>query len=326
VEFVEFGAERVAGRRGRDRAHLMAQIHHAADDDVLRNDGEDHHQRDAGSGQGDSLSRVWCGGRKNPRRENEQQTGDHSHRVQARDREFNDEAGLVLAWDHTKKPRRDRAEIENGSDPRTEREQLEEAKRAIHWRLRRHCIADPKILPGSPRSRFPPLDVGSISQRDIHRNGGNARELTSAERNVLEPFFSAEIVAKVRVAQIESLQNPWFYKFVRRIGVKPPLDMSRIDGIALEDTVVIAGSRIPRGREWNSLLFHEMVHVAQYAELGRNEFMRQYVRGYLASGLDYFEILLERQAYRLPQRFDLGPGRTFNVVAGVHKLFAKDRS
>jgi hypothetical protein len=143
---------------------------------------------------------------------------------------------------------------------------------------------------------------------------------------VLEPFFSAEIVAKVRVAQIESLQNPWFYKFVRRIGVKPPLDISRIDGIALEDTVVIAGSRIPRGREWNSLLFHEMVHVAQYAELGRNEFMRQYVRGYLASGLDYFEILLERQAYRLPQRFDLGPGRTFNVVAGVHKLFAKDRS
>lgn len=135
----------------------------------------------------------------------------------------------------------------------------------------------------------------------------------------LKPFFSEDVLADVRIAVVHSLEDPWFYRIIRRFGIDPPMDMAHVGGITLDDTVVVAKHTTTPG-DWLSLIFHEMVHVAQYGELGLDEFIRRYVEGYLRSGMDYFGIPFEQQAYALQERFDVAPHLPFSVQEEVRKL------
>jgi hypothetical protein len=63
-----------------------------------------------------------------------------------------------------------------------------------------------------------------------------------------------------------------------------------------------------------SLLFHELVYLIQYRQLGIPAFANRYVNGFLAGG-GYNDLPLERCAYELDARFI---GRTaFSVEAEV---------
>jgi hypothetical protein len=157
------------------------------------------------------------------------------------------------------------------------------------------------------------------SQRNRYRSCDNARELNKAEVAVLASFFPADVLTDVRIAAVDSLENPWFYRVVRRLGIEPPMDMAHAGGIALGDTVVVANYGTTPD-DWYSLIFHEMVHVMQYAELGLDEFVRRYVRGYLTAGMDYFGIPFEQQAYTLQYRFESAPDVPFSVQEEVRKL------
>jgi hypothetical protein len=55
-----------------------------------------------------------------------------------------------------------------------------------------------------------------------------------------------------------------------------------------------------------------MVHVVQYGVLGVDEFISQYVTGYLASG-EYYTIPLELVAYALQMKWMLCPDDVFSV-------------
>jgi hypothetical protein len=74
----------------------------------------------------------------------------------------------------------------------------------------------------------------------------------------------------------------------------------------------------------SGLLFHELVHVEQYRQLGIPRFSELYVRGFLNGG-SYEAIPLEVNAYTLEGRFERNPSRQFSVADEVAKWLAEGR-
>jgi hypothetical protein len=72
------------------------------------------------------------------------------------------------------------------------------------------------------------------------------------------------------------------------------------------------------------LLFHELVHVEHYRQLGIPRFSELYLRGFLNGG-SYEAIPLEVNAYVLNRRFEQSPANRFSVMEVVGKRIAEDR-
>ncbi len=68
----------------------------------------------------------------------------------------------------------------------------------------------------------------------------------------------------------------------------------------------------------NGLLFHELVHVEQYRQLGIPRFSEIYMRGFLNGG-SYEAIPLEMNAYTLEGRFEENPAQQFSVAEEVRR-------
>jgi hypothetical protein len=66
----------------------------------------------------------------------------------------------------------------------------------------------------------------------------------------------------------------------------------------------------------DGLLFHELVHVEQYRQLGITRFAELYVRGFLSGG-GYNGIPLEINAYDLGSRFERSPQTRISVADEV---------
>jgi hypothetical protein len=152
------------------------------------------------------------------------------------------------------------------------------------------------------------------SQRNRYRFCDQARSLTQIETAALSPFFASEILEQVRVAEVFGIPNPSFYSLLRRLGIKPPLDISHAGAITFDDTVVVVRRGNEAIRSWYPLLFHELVHVVQYASLGSHIFVDKYLRGLAAVDMDYYRNPFEREAYALQSRFETAPHIPFSVV------------
>jgi hypothetical protein len=74
----------------------------------------------------------------------------------------------------------------------------------------------------------------------------------------------------------------------------------------------------------NGLLFHELVHVEQYRQLGIPRFSELYVRGFL-NGRSYEAIPLEVNAYALERQFEENPAQQFSVAEEVQQLRVKGK-
>lgn len=156
------------------------------------------------------------------------------------------------------------------------------------------------------------------SQREKY--GPRATGLIAAQRKIVERFFPAAVIEEVRVLVLkgERLANPEFYGMLAGLGFKNLPDQSRMAAITLCDVVV---SHEPFS---DGLLFHELVHVEQYRQLGVTRFAELYVRGFLNGG-SYEAIPLERNAYALGERFENNPADTFSVAEEVARWVAEDR-
>jgi len=84
------------------------------------------------------------------------------------------------------------------------------------------------------------------------------------------------------------------------IGFSGLPDFSQMAAITFGDVVV---SHMPFT---DGLLFHELVHVEQYRQLGIPRFAELYVLGFLSGG-GYDGIPLEADAYTLGRRFEADP-------------------
>ena len=132
-----------------------------------------------------------------------------------------------------------------------------------------------------------------------------ARPLLPQERRRLDGYFSPDLLDAVRIRHVEQIPRPGFVPLLAGLGMPLDMDFHDAAGITFGDLVLIAGNG---GEEPVDppLLFHELVHVAQYRNLGIGGFARQYVRGWLENGRAYLAIPLEREAYGLEARFRAG--------------------
>ncbi|HZW08519.1 MAG TPA: hypothetical protein VFF69_01320 [Phycisphaerales bacterium] len=145
--------------------------------------------------------------------------------------------------------------------------------------------------------------------RRRHRLG--RRPLTEAELERLGRYFSPELLARVRVVEVRRIEL-WGSGRVRSIAARRGGRVAtRPAGLTLDDLVLVIDNAADRG----SLLFHELVHVAQFARLGRRGFAARYLTEWWNAGRDVGRIDMERDAYELQARFE--HGEAFSVEAEV---------
>jgi hypothetical protein len=144
--------------------------------------------------------------------------------------------------------------------------------------------------------------------------------LTLEQRGVMEGFFVPEALDgnMLVVLQNSRVQNPDFYPELWQLGFKNLPDFRLMAAITFGD-VVVSHQPFTLG-----LLFHELVHVEQYRQLGIPQFSNLYVRGFLTGG-GYEGIPLERNAYVLGARFEVNPHQRFSVSDEVAEWFQQSR-
>ena len=138
--------------------------------------------------------------------------------------------------------------------------------------------------------------------------------LSVQQTAAMNGFFSPQLLHSVRLLVLlrERVANPDFYPMLRSLGFNNLPDQSAMGAITFCDFVVSHEAFS------NGLLFHELVHVEQYRQLGIPRFSELYVRGFLSGG-SYEAIPLEVNAYTLEGRFDENPAQQFSVAEEVRR-------
>jgi hypothetical protein len=167
------------------------------------------------------------------------------------------------------------------------------------------------------------MPVPSLTEEQIGQVAGFVADYISAQRQKALPhalplkpaqsasmrgFFLPQVIDATRLLVLSGfrIENPPFYELLRHMGFMNLPDFSTMVAITFGDVVV---SHQPFT---NSLLFHELVHVEQYRQLGIPRFAELYVRGFLAGG-GYDSIPLEAQAMKLGDRFASNHRERFSV-------------
>ena len=159
--------------------------------------------------------------------------------------------------------------------------------------------------------------VTAYIQRQRDRLGGQAVDLPVDSKRKLSSYFAPDILDSTRLIVSKSLPIPElpYNVLLRSFGFHLP-GASSVSAITF-DYVIAA-------RDWPStrLLFHELIHVVQYRQLGVRRFARLYVEGFLNNG-SYGRIPLESCAFSLEERF-VSRGTPFDAADAVASFMARD--
>jgi hypothetical protein len=133
-------------------------------------------------------------------------------------------------------------------------------------------------------------------------------------------FFLPQLIDDTRLLVLrgERVANPEFYPMLRNLGFNNLPDPSTMAAITFSDKVV---SHV---HFTDSLLFHELVHVEQYRQLGIPRFAELYVIGFVNRG-SYEAIPLEVHAYALGGRYENNHAQHFSVAEEVAGWIAENR-
>jgi hypothetical protein len=168
------------------------------------------------------------------------------------------------------------------------------------------------------------IGVWLRAQRDRYRADPRAIVLGADLRRRLEPFFGDDLLRRVRFVTLEAdtADQPSFLSQLLAAGVSESVLAHFTDVIAItyQDVVVMPRARPDASRV--ALVFHELVHVVQFDELGIQAFLERYVDGWLSAGCRYDGIRLEIDAYALQGRFEADPSKPFDVRREVQALLA----
>lgn len=148
--------------------------------------------------------------------------------------------------------------------------------------------------------------------------GANAVPLTPEQRVAMQPFFPAEILDQTRLLVLngQRIQDPGFYTMARMMGFRDLPSFADVAAVTFVDVIVSHEDFT------DALLFHELVHVVQYAQLGVKEFGARYVSGFVTGG-GYDGIPLEKNAYELEQRYSANKGQSFAVADEVERFIGR---
>ena len=146
--------------------------------------------------------------------------------------------------------------------------------------------------------------------------------LDSNQRTALQPFFPAEILDRARVVDLsqtgETIPYPPFYERVRAGGARVLPDAAHIIAIPLIDLMVF--NRPPTLRT----VFHNLVHVTQFAVLGAERVVTGYFETLNESGL-WMVVPFEEQAYQLDGRYTANPSDVFSVEKEIQEWVRSGR-
>lgn len=147
-----------------------------------------------------------------------------------------------------------------------------------------------------------------------------ARPLDADLRRAMSGFFADELLDSVRTLVLTDarIENPPFYSMAAAMGFSDLPSFSSMAAITYSDVVV---SHEPFD---SGLLFHELVHVEQYHQLGIDRFAELYVRGFLNGGT-YDSIPLEVNAYTLDGQYSNQPDKVFSVRDVVEQWIRESR-
>jgi hypothetical protein len=149
-------------------------------------------------------------------------------------------------------------------------------------------------------------------QRMAYRNQG--QELSPEAVAEFSRYFDRELLREVRTVTVPAIDNPGFidqYRTLFTLFRVPLLDFSSMAAITFVDTILLVEGAVERDLE--PLIFHELVHVVQYAILGLDRFVEQFINGWVNQGFNYAAIPLEMDAYELQNRFETEIGEAFRV-------------
>jgi hypothetical protein len=140
----------------------------------------------------------------------------------------------------------------------------------------------------------------------------SAAPLSAEQMNPLRPFFPEEILGNSRILVLKDsrIQDPPFYSMARMMGIRNLPSFSDVAAVTFVDVIV-------SHEEFTAeLLFHELVHAVQYAQMGSKQFAKFYVSGFIKGG-SYEEIPLEKNAHELEARFSARKNGVFSVAEEV---------
>jgi len=142
--------------------------------------------------------------------------------------------------------------------------------------------------------------------------------LTDAQRSTMQPFFSAPILDSARLCVLRGtrVSNPSMYAMAKMMGIRNLPDFADMVAVTFVDVIV------SHQEFTDALLFHELVHVAQYAQMDMKEFAARFVNGFIQGG-SYEEVPLEKMAHALESRFSQNASETFSVEDEVRQWRAE---
>jgi len=141
--------------------------------------------------------------------------------------------------------------------------------------------------------------------------------MTAAQQTAMQPYFTPEILDQTRLVTLHGsrVQNPPFYAMAKMMGIRNLPSFSDVAAVTFVDVIV-------SHEEFSDcLLFHELVHAAQFAQMGARDFALRYVKGFLHGG-NFEEIPLEKNANELEKRFS-GNKEAFSVADEIRSWMAK---
>ena len=147
----------------------------------------------------------------------------------------------------------------------------------------------------------------------------DARKLTVREQDAMAAFFPPDLLHRTRIATpSQPLRPPRIQKLATIFGMETLLTPEATAAITFNHVIAHYGPLSLR------TLFHELVHVEQYKQLGVRDFARFYVRGFLRTG-SYEQIPLEMHAYGLDGRYAANPALRFSVRDEVRRWIAEGK-
>lgn len=175
---------------------------------------------------------------------------------------------------------------------------------------------------------LPPATVSQLATMvedyiDSSRNkyAPHAVPLTDSQRSTMQPYLPASVLDSARLCVLHSthVPNPSMYSMAKMMGIRNLPDFSEMTALTFVDVIV------SHEEFTDALLFHELVHVVQYAQLGVREFAARYVSGFIHGG-SYEQIPLETHAYALEARFSQNHSEPFSVDNEVRLWLAESSS
>jgi hypothetical protein len=138
--------------------------------------------------------------------------------------------------------------------------------------------------------------------------------LTDAQRTAMQPFFSATVLDSARLCVLRDTRvpNPSMYAMAKMMGIRNLPDFAAMTAITFVDVIV------SHQEFTDALLFHELVHVVQFAQMDLKEFAGKFVNGFIQGG-SYEEVPLEKMAQALENRLSQNAAEAFSVDEEVRQ-------